>query len=248
MTNLTLLPEDIRSEFTIDEQGRAFASRRAIARLAGVDESTVRGLLAALGAGKPPSKILENFTGQGFEGAGKLPDILVSAVIQHYAFKGKEQAQFVATTFAAVGFRAWVQSELGWQKPQTPVSAFELLAQMAMESAKLEKRLNQAEQTINQLLTTQQQAEAELKALPISEAPAPEKPTRAKINEIVRNYVQRNNISHQSAWNKLYKELYYRCHIDVDARCKNRKSAKIDIVEEAGYMEQLHAIASEVLC
>lgn len=108
--------------------------------------------------------------------------------------------------------------------------------------------IQQQQQQINLLLDTKHQAEAELQALPIAEVPAPEKPTRAKVNEIVRNYCHRNKVGHQQAWNKLYKELYYRCHIDVDARCRNRKGAKLDIVEEAGFMEQLHAIASEILC
>lgn len=89
MSNLALLPEDIRSEFSIDEQGRAFASRRAIARLCGIDESSIRNIFQNLNAGKAPSKTLETFAGQDFESAGKIPDILVSAIVQHYAFKGR---------------------------------------------------------------------------------------------------------------------------------------------------------------
>ena len=246
MSNLSLLPEDIRSEFSVDDWGRTFASRRAISRLCGVDESSIRNILENLSAGKSPSKVLESFAGNSFEGAGKLPDTLASSIIQHYAFKGREQAQIVAAAFSAIGFRVWVQEELGIQFNK-PMSQLEMLSSLVTEAVKLERRVRESEEALASLMATRQQAEAELKALPMAETPAPEKPTRAKINELVRNYVQRNNVSHQSVWNKLYKELYYRCHIDVDARCRNRKTAKLDVVEEAGYMEQLHAIASEIL-
>ena len=143
MTNLALLPEDIRSEFSIDEQGRAFASRRAIARLAGISECSIRNLVNNLGALKSPSKILEPFAGQDFEGALKLPDVLVSAIIQHYAFKGREQAQLTASAFSAIGFRSWLQSELGWQQPQhkLPKSYAEALLEagrLALENERLE--------------------------------------------------------------------------------------------------------------
>ena len=208
-------------------------------------------LLDKIAANLETDSLFESFAGQVFEGANLIPDLLVSLIIEYYAHECQEryrteQAKRVCRAFRAVGFRAWVQSELGWEKPQ-PLSGFEMIAQMAMEAAKLEKRMREAEQAISLMIGIQQKAESELKALPMAETPAPEKPARAKVNELVRNYAQRNHVSHQSVWNKLYKELYYRCHIDVDARCRNRKAAKLDVVEEAGYMEQLHAIASEIL-
>lgn len=57
MTNLSLLPEDIRSEFTVNEQGQAFASRRAIARLAGVDHKNIVRLLQNLGDEKAQKRL-----------------------------------------------------------------------------------------------------------------------------------------------------------------------------------------------
>lgn len=200
MNNISLLSDDIRSEFSIDEQGRAFASRRAIARLAGVDEKAIRELLKRIASAEQKLAVmLKPIAGQSFEGAELIPDLAVTLIIQYYAYGCQEryrteQAQSVCAAFQAIGFRCWLQSELGWQKPQVPISPFEMIAQMAMESAKLEKRLNQAEQAINQLVTIQLQAEEELKALPIAELPAPEKPIRVKVNEIVRNYVTRKKL------------------------------------------------------
>lgn len=156
MTNLALLPEDIRSEFSIDEQGRAFANRRAIARLCGIDESSIRNLLENLSAGKAPSKNLESFAGQSFESAVKIPDTLVSAIVQHYAFKGREQAQLTAMAFSAIGIRAWLQSELGWQQqsqhklPKTYAEALLEAGRLALENEKLveEKALLEAEKAM----------------------------------------------------------------------------------------------------
>lgn len=147
--------------------------------------------------------------------------------------------------------RVELQPQQGYIQPDMTLEmlnhAIQGLAGVSSQLVQQNLIIQQQQQQINQLLAIQQQAEAELKVLPMADTPAPAKPIRAKINEIVRNYCQRNNVSHVNAWGKLYKELYYRCHIDVDARCRNKKAAKLDVVEQAGYMEQLHAIASELL-
>lgn len=252
MNNLSL-PEDIKSEFLLDVDGKAFASRRAIARLAGVDEKSVRDLISKISSAElPDGSIFEIYVGQSFEGAELIPDTLVSLIVEYYAYEcperyRKEQAKIVCRAFRAIGFRAWVQSELNWQKPNRTFSQFDLIAQLASEASKLEKRVEEAERKLWEIENDRRQAEEELKALPIASEPAPEKSTRAKINEIVRSYATRTKASYNFAWNKLYSELYYRCHIDVNARARRRKETKLDIIEEAGFIEQLHAIASEIL-
>ncbi len=71
-----LIPLAIRTELTIDEQGRAFASRRAVARLAGIDPTALFhatrnvGLLANIRDGKNLPKTFELFAGQDFTGDG----------------------------------------------------------------------------------------------------------------------------------------------------------------------------------
>lgn len=251
MNNLSL-PEEIRSEFLIDADGKAFASRRAIARLAGVSHTAINNLLDKIAGNLETEEIFKSFAGQSFEGGNLIPDVLAALVIEYYAYEcperyRTEQAKLVCRAFRAIGFRAWVQSELNWQKPNRTFSQFDLIAQLASEASKLERRVEEAERKLQEIENDRRQAEKELQALPIASDPAPEKSTRAKINEIVRSYVTRTKANYTFAWNKLYSELYYRCHIDVNARAKRRKETKLDLVEKAGFIEQLHAIASEIL-
>lgn len=131
------LPESIAKEFTIDEKGRGYVSRRGIARLSGVTEGAIRKLLkliesahqnerkspgtlagqAIKGAYQNLPKNLQPFAGQAFDG-GNLPDTLATAIIQHYAFSGKVVAQDTLMALGAVGLRVVIQSSLDWEAPR----------------------------------------------------------------------------------------------------------------------------------
>ena len=160
MSNLSFLPEDVRAEFTINEQGQAFASRRAIARLAGVEDSSIVRLLQKLSTARTAPKRLEKLAGQSFEGAAQIPDTVASQIIGYYALDAgrycTEQAKRVYKAFAAIGFRSWVQNELGWQQPQIklPMSYGEALMEAAkqrLEVERLESENKLLEQTNEQL-------------------------------------------------------------------------------------------------
>jgi len=149
MSNLTLLPDDIRSEFKIDEQGRAFASRRAIARIADVEVSSIVRLLDNIsGDALSLNEIFETIAGQDFEGVALIPDTVVSLIIEYYAYECQEryrteQAKRVCRAFRAIGFRIWVQSELGWEHsqyklPQTYAEALLEAGRLASENERLE--------------------------------------------------------------------------------------------------------------
>lgn len=119
MTELSHIPSDFRKEFSIDGKGRVSASRKAIARLAGVSPNAIRKLLTRITEGNQiESRHLASFTGKGF-GEGNLPDILAAAIISYYAYEAgrycTEKAKDVAFAFQAIGFRTWVQQELGWK-------------------------------------------------------------------------------------------------------------------------------------
>lgn len=88
MNSLQHLPEDVRSEFSIDANGQAFATRRAIARLAGVDEKSIRNLLQNLGAEQTPHEIFESFTGQKFGSDALIPYDLACKILAYYYLKG----------------------------------------------------------------------------------------------------------------------------------------------------------------
>jgi hypothetical protein len=107
-------PVDWQKEFQVDLlTGQVTGSRRALARLCGVRENTIRNTVKLV-RNKTVSKALEPFTGQDFEGA-QLPDIFMMAVVQHYAFKGMEIAQQTVILMGAIGLRAYAQKALGYQ-------------------------------------------------------------------------------------------------------------------------------------
>ncbi|WP_013324641.1 hypothetical protein [Gloeothece verrucosa] len=141
-----ILPSEYRSEFVINPDGTVTATRRATARLAGVDPTQLyhasrdTGLLKNLVDGKNLSKVLEPFTGRDFRGDGNfLPDVIVAAIIQHYAFKGNETAQLTALAFSAVGIRTWLHTQLGSQQPSPPNSSLSTLDEINIIFAGLQK-------------------------------------------------------------------------------------------------------------
>lgn len=121
MSELSHIPSEFRNEFKIDGKGRVTASRRAIARLAGVENSSVNRLLSKLASPDAlnSSRNLTPFIGQQFDPDAQIPDTLAAAIIAYYAHEAgrycTEQAKDVAFAFQAIGFRAWVQQELGWK-------------------------------------------------------------------------------------------------------------------------------------
>lgn len=126
--SIHMLAEDIKSEFEVDEQGRVFAkSVRAIARLAHTTPSNLlhdrdreTGLFAKLLMGKGLSKPLEPFAGFDYRVVGKVPDLLVAAIIKHYAYYAKntnEVAKDNDMAMSAIGVRTWFQQQLGWKPP-----------------------------------------------------------------------------------------------------------------------------------
>ena len=140
MTQIFHLPEDIRQEFSIDEKGKAYASQSAIARLCGVSRQSINELLEKILSGKALSESLNPFKGNDYSVSGKIPDLVVAAIINHYAMyarKTTEEAKKVSLCFQAIGIRTWIQTELGWQqeKPQLSLEDMIALANFASSSA-----------------------------------------------------------------------------------------------------------------
>jgi hypothetical protein len=134
MNELSHIPSEFGKEFSVDAKGKVTASRRAIARLAGVSDSSVRDLLKKIegGARFSGEKSLQNLAAKDVEGAGFLSEAVAVSIIEYYAFDAgkrcKEQARLVYRSFSAIGFRTWVQQELGWKsgKGESHKTAFRL--------------------------------------------------------------------------------------------------------------------------
>ncbi len=85
MSGIFHLPIDLRSEFSVDESGKAYGTQSGTARLCGVAQSSINELLEKLAIGKPVSAVLKPFPDIDYRAIVKLSDILISAIINHYA-------------------------------------------------------------------------------------------------------------------------------------------------------------------
>lgn len=110
------LPNNIAKEFSIDDKGNGFVSRRGIARLSGVYLNSVQSLLKKIeecDQEKLP-KTLKRFAGQGFDPDQQIPDMLAWGIIKYYSRQGKLIAQDVEDTLGAIGLRTLIREILGW--------------------------------------------------------------------------------------------------------------------------------------
>lgn len=141
MTQIFHLPEDIRQEFSVDDSGKAYASQSAIARLCEVSRQAINQLLERIMSSKSLSESLQPFAGQDYTVSTKIPDVVVAAIINHYAMYARsttEQAKKVCLCFQAIGIRSWIQEELGWKQEQKSNLSMEdmlLLADIGAKSA-----------------------------------------------------------------------------------------------------------------
>jgi hypothetical protein len=113
MSNLSSqLPEDIRNEFVVDNDGKVFAkSINTVARLAGVTKDTI-----VRGGDFHNKELAEKLTNQGFTPATsakgeKMPDIVAALIITYYAYESKaanDTARKVALAFSSIGFRTYM--------------------------------------------------------------------------------------------------------------------------------------------
>ena len=102
MSAIFHLPPDILEEFSIDSQGKASASQRGTARLAGVSQPAIRKLLLKLSDNLDVPEIFKSFAGYSFKG-DNLDDVLVALIIEYYAF----EAGRYCTKQAKLVFRAF---------------------------------------------------------------------------------------------------------------------------------------------
>jgi len=120
--------------------------------------------------------------------------------------------------------------------------------QQELERRQQELETQQREQSlaVTEILEDKRIATEQLKALPAPTVEAPDLSARAKVNQLVRNYVGRTNVSHREAWRRLYKEFFYRCSYNAGERAKRRKLQKLDCIEQDGLMEKLYAVGCKV--
>jgi hypothetical protein len=127
-SKLRLVVADVDSVqfFTDAATGRSGISQSGLAVLCGVTKQALSKLTKSLST-KCPSIWLKPIQGKVDDLSTRTEtgillyyDQLAIAIIKHYAFSGREQAQLVLDKFALIGFNAWVQRMTGWQEPEKP--------------------------------------------------------------------------------------------------------------------------------
>lgn len=118
-------------ESHVNHDGSTEFTRHGISRLTGKNRASIQYLLKKLlkeGANKSVSFPLQPFVGQSFHAGGQIPDSLVSAIVQHYAFNGDQRCQKILAVSSASGLRSLVQVAHNWQPVrQRTLSAEEII-------------------------------------------------------------------------------------------------------------------------
>lgn len=160
MSDLTHIPEELRNEFTVDnESGKTYATISAVARLCGITKSFIsdarlrsngvpRGLLQQLkhaandeAFARDLSEPLKPFVGFDYEAFASIPDTVATGIIAHLALLGKEEAIKTQAAFASIGFRTWVQHELGYSDQNQTQMLNQILSEL-QELKETQKKYN----------------------------------------------------------------------------------------------------------
>ncbi len=76
---------------------------------------------------------------------------------------------------------------------------------------------------------------------------APDLTDRAKLNMIIRDYAQRNDMYFMDVWHILYNQIFYRYKINVWVRAKNANMRPIAYIEKYGLTDKALSIAEQIL-
>lgn len=130
MSQIELVVNQIRSEFRLDNEGKAFVSIRGAARLADISQGGLSDSLKS-GVQQKPTKLATHLMERGFEYVQQndwsslgIPDLALAAILFYYAYEAQEryrtkQAKLCCYAFESIGIRAWVRDSVGWKNPNS---------------------------------------------------------------------------------------------------------------------------------
>lgn len=129
-----------------------------------------------------------------------------------------------------------------------PMTALELIAAQAQAMVEMEKKMNVMDEKINFIYDKYQNSQKQLSSLPLSDEPIPEQSLRSKINELVHGYATMVGADYKDVWVRVYKDLYYRYGVNVNAvkSIKNRET-KLEKLERTGNLTKAQSIISEMI-
>lgn len=131
---------------------------------------------------------------------------------------------------------------------QTPMTTAQMFALQAKAMLEMEERMNVMDDKINFIYEQYQNGQKQLALLPLSEEPMPEQSLRSKINELVRSYATMVGADYKDVWIRVYKDLYYRYGVNVNAvkSIKNRET-KLEKLERTGNLSKAQSVISEMI-
>jgi len=263
MSQLTQFKTDDGIEVIINQEtGEAFASAAGYSRMSGAKKTTISKRLKGLNPTERNRGEVQ--TPGGIQGVELIP----ASLCFKWAIKDNPG---LAEKMGEVGATVFLHKLAGYEVTSTATSqpsvdrdlpdnlkALQLLLDNAAEVHRKQQELERRQQeletqqreqslAVTEILEDKRIATEQLKALPAPTVEAPQMTMRAKVNQLVRNYVGRTNIPHREVWNRLYKEFFYRCSYNAGERAKNRGLKKLDCIEQDGLMEQFYAIGCDVL-
>lgn len=130
---------------------------------------------------------------------------------------------------------------------QKPLSQIDLIIQSALQLKEQEQRLSAVETKVDVLMQIREEAEAELKALPVATESVPELPLRDKIRMLVNRYCSATGLFQKEVWDNVYQTLYYNYHIAIKGYAKNKTESWIDVAERKGFLDKIYTIVSGML-
>lgn len=152
---------DFSKEIKINEVGLPVLSRRGVARLTGVNVTSIYKNLKSIADAQATSPALKPYNGHDFQGDAPLPDTLAFALITHYAYYAQrttETARCHAALLGGAKFREWCYEKAGYKLSNNKGNAEpglkdlidKSLSNLEALTEKQNKLIEQSEQIISQ--------------------------------------------------------------------------------------------------
>lgn len=250
MSNLSVFKSDDLEIIINTQTGESFCSVNGYARMSGKSKSTISDRADKL-VRSGEVKEDEVDTGHGIK--------LVRLIPAQLAFKwALKDNTALAEQMGACGATVFFHKLAGYQvkseavQPQ-PQSAAEMFLMIAQQMVEQERRTKEIEAKLALIEAARDEAIAALDELEEPAVEPEELTTRAKLNRLVRDYAAANAIQFPEVWRRIYREFRDRYHVDLKQRAKNiqahggKRFTSLDVCEQLGQIEQLYAVAFELL-
>lgn len=137
-------------EFYVSFDGKYTGmSQRGLARLCGVEESTIRRLISKLGTAQINTKTLQNLTGKDSwvrtsspNQAEVIPSKVCASVIAYYAFESKaanDTAKYSLAKFSVTGIDSWIKDITGYADKSEELALLDSIKEVLKEVKELKQ-------------------------------------------------------------------------------------------------------------